>query len=246
MSATAPRAGELLAQARFSGFGERNLIVAERALARLPQRPGARVLDLGCAAGDTVAFLALARPDAHITGIDISADSVATAMGRVAEEGVGERVELRTGDYLAEAFAPFDVIVADQVLHLAAAPSGDALAGKLARDLRPGGALVAEMAYAGPYNTALIGVRRVLRRVRGERVDRLALSVARRLHSGDLDPEQLRERLVYNYVIPERLASRRWDRTLAGAGLRLDERVAMRQTSVAQPRHHLSVYVKAA
>src|SRR4051794_31052391 len=245
MPATAPRPGALLATQRFSGFGKRNRAVAERALARLPER-SVRVLDLGCAAGDTLLFLALARPEADLAGIDISADSVEVARRRLAEDGLDRRVAISAGDYLDTTFdAPFDVIVADQVLHLAAAPSDDALAAKLAGDLRPGGALVAEMPYAGPYNTALIGLRRVLRRARGPRLDRLALALARRLRSGTLDDEQLQERLVYNYVIPERLASRRWDGTLAAAGLHLDERTAMRQESPAQPRHHLSVYLKA-
>src|SRR3954468_12547580 len=117
MPATAPRPGELLAGQRFSGFGERNRTVAERALARLPEGRAVRVLDLGCAAGDTLLFLALARPEAELAGIDISPGTVELAPRRRADEALERRVTVRAGDYLETAFdAPFDVIVADQVL----------------------------------------------------------------------------------------------------------------------------------
>ena len=239
------QAQDLLASESFSGFGERNRIVVETALARAPQREGARLLDLGAGTGDTLLALAADRPDAQLEGVDVSEANVARARERIGADGSGApRIRLHAGDYLATRFGgPFDVIVADQVLHLIGGSSED-LARKLAADLVPGGVLVAEMPYAGRYNTALISLRRVLRRLRGPALDRAAVALARRLYSGRFSDDEIRERIVYNYVIPARLCSTEWDRLLGAHGLQLAQRTAMRHESVAQPRHHLSVYVK--
>ncbi len=52
----------------------------DRALARNPPRPGARVVDLGCGFGDTTAALArLVGPSGHVVGIDAAPRFIAAA-----------------------------------------------------------------------------------------------------------------------------------------------------------------------
>jgi SAM-dependent methyltransferase len=54
-------------------------------LAAIGAEPGKRIIDIGCGAGELSIALATARPDAEITGIDISADLVDAARGRMAD-----------------------------------------------------------------------------------------------------------------------------------------------------------------
>jgi trans-aconitate 2-methyltransferase len=179
-----------------------------------------------------------------VTAVDLSSASLEAAKRRREHDPAGERVELRHGDYLAlDLGAPFDLIVANQSLHLIADPAGR-LVSKLAADLAEDGLLVVDMPYSGPYNAVTIAIRRALARLRGPRLDAAALRVARAVHRGSVPVEQLRERLVYLYVVPERLAGKAFDSQLERAGLDLIDRRPMRHASPAQPRHHLSVYRK--
>jgi SAM-dependent methyltransferase len=51
-------------------------------LAAIAAEPGSRVLDIGCGAGEVSIAVAAARPHAQVTGVDISADLIATARER--------------------------------------------------------------------------------------------------------------------------------------------------------------------
>lgn len=53
-------------------------------LAAIAQEPGARVIDVGCGAGELSIAVASARPDAQVTGVDISGELVAAASSRAA------------------------------------------------------------------------------------------------------------------------------------------------------------------
>lgn len=66
-------------------------------------------LDIGCGAGATAAALAAARPDAHVTGADLSADLLAVAEARHRHANLAFRI----GDALdtAAALAPLDLLV---------------------------------------------------------------------------------------------------------------------------------------
>jgi SAM-dependent methyltransferase len=66
-------------------------------LAAIAEQPGTRVLDIGCGAGEISLGVARARPDARVTGIDISADLVAAASQRAAETGA-QRVRFAHAD----------------------------------------------------------------------------------------------------------------------------------------------------
>ena len=66
-------------------------------------RPGIRILDLGCGTGSLVFELAAARPDASITGIDVSDANIRVAREQLAHSRHGDRVSFQQGDYLAYA-----------------------------------------------------------------------------------------------------------------------------------------------
>ncbi len=51
-------------------------------LAAIAAEPGKRVIDVGCGAGELSLAVATARPDAQVTGVDISEELVAAARGR--------------------------------------------------------------------------------------------------------------------------------------------------------------------
>jgi trans-aconitate 2-methyltransferase len=231
-------------QQSFTTHGERVERVLEEVLARTPADAAWRILDVGCADGGTLLALAEARPEASFVGIDVALPSIAAAEGMREALDTPERFSFVVGDYLATPLdGPFDLVIADQSLHLVQGDD-DALARRLAADVGPGGLLVAEMPYAGLFNRGLVGARRVLRRFRGPALDRAGLAIARRLHADDMPDEQLQERLVYLYVVPERLASDAWERRLAAHGLDRLSHVDMRHASPAQLRHDLRVYRK--
>jgi SAM-dependent methyltransferase len=104
-------------------------------------RPGMRVLDLGCGAGD-VTFVAadLVGPDGFVVGVDRSAEALARARLRAGRRGLAQ-VQFVEGDLNDPApGGPFDAIVERLVLW--AVPDPAALLRRQARVLRPGGLVV--------------------------------------------------------------------------------------------------------
>jgi SAM-dependent methyltransferase len=104
-------------------------------------RPGMRVLDLGCGAGD-VTFVAadLVGPGGCVVGVDRSPDALARARLRAGQRGLTQ-VRFVEGDIHDPApDGPFDAIVERLVLW--AVPDPAALLRKQATVLRPGGLVV--------------------------------------------------------------------------------------------------------
>jgi SAM-dependent methyltransferase len=104
-------------------------------------RPGMRVLDLGCGAGD-VAFAAagLVGPGGSVVGVDRSADALARARLRAEQRGLAQ-VRFVEGDIHDPApGGPFDAIVGRLVLW--AVPDPATLLRQQALMLRPGGLVV--------------------------------------------------------------------------------------------------------
>ena len=104
-------------------------------------RPGMRVLDLGCGAGD-VAFVAadLVGPDGFVVGVDRSPDALARARLRAGQRGLTQ-VQFVEGDINDPApGGPFDAMVERLVLWLVPDPA--ALLRRQATVLRPGGLVV--------------------------------------------------------------------------------------------------------
>lgn len=107
---------------------------------------GERVLDLGCGEGTLTAQLVEAGVD--VLGVDSDPAMVAATAAR----GVPALVADAQG--LAGVDGPFDAVVSNAVLHWVTDP--DAVAGAVARVLRPGGRLAAE--WGGHGNVAAVRV----------------------------------------------------------------------------------------
>jgi SAM-dependent methyltransferase len=104
-------------------------------------RPGMRVLDVGCGAGD-VTFVAadLVGPDGSVVGVDHSPDALARARLRAGQRGLAQ-VQFVEGDIHDPApGGPFDAIVERGALWLVPDPA--AVLRRQATVLRPGGLVV--------------------------------------------------------------------------------------------------------
>jgi len=78
---------------------------------------GQRVLEAGCGVGGALLAAAARRPGSRFVGVERDADALVLAMGNVALNGLGERVEVIAGDvdqgFRALGRAPFDAVMAN-------------------------------------------------------------------------------------------------------------------------------------
>jgi len=120
----------------------------------LRPQAGERILDLGCGTGTLTAQIA--RQGALTTGVDRSADMIATAREKYADL----RFLVADGQDLAYE-AEFDAVFSNAALHWMPR-AGDVLRG-VQRALVPGGRFVAEFGGAGCVATVIDAVTEVLR-----------------------------------------------------------------------------------
>ena len=85
--------------------------LVERALALAAEIELPRILDVGVGSGAISLALKDERPDARVTGVDVSADALALA--RENAERLGLEVELRLGDGIEVAGEGWDLVVAN-------------------------------------------------------------------------------------------------------------------------------------
>jgi release factor glutamine methyltransferase len=85
--------------------------LVERALALASEFERPRILDVGVGSGAIALALKDERPDAQVTGVDVSPDALALA--RENAERLGLEVELRQGEGAAVAAEGWDVVVAN-------------------------------------------------------------------------------------------------------------------------------------
>lgn len=85
--------------------------VVERALALVEGIEQPRILDVGVGSGAIALALKDERPDAHVTGVDVSADALALAAENAGRLGL--EVELREADGAAVAGEGWDLVVAN-------------------------------------------------------------------------------------------------------------------------------------
>ena len=67
--------------------------------AKLNLTPDVRVLDIGCGWGGLGLSLAGVQPTSRVTGVTLSKEQLAVARRRVAEQGLGDRVDFELRDY---------------------------------------------------------------------------------------------------------------------------------------------------
>jgi len=75
--------------------------------------PAVRVVDVGTGSGVIALTLALERPEASVTAVDVSREALALAGENAALHGLSERVDFLESELLAGVTGPFDVIVAN-------------------------------------------------------------------------------------------------------------------------------------
>lgn len=130
---------------------------------KLGLRPGMRLLDIGCGWG-SLSLYAAEHYGVSVVGVTLSKEQRAYVLERVAERGLGDRVEIRLQDYREIADGPFDAIVslemgehvgADQYPVFAAglqrlvSEGGRVLIQQMSRRDRPGGGAFIE-SYIAP------------------------------------------------------------------------------------------------
>jgi SAM-dependent methyltransferase len=78
---------------------------------------GASVADVGCGHGAATILMAQAFPASRFTGIDVHAESIATARARAREAGVAERVHFEVADATGYRGRGYDLIAFFDALH---------------------------------------------------------------------------------------------------------------------------------
>ena len=212
-------------------------------LARLPLRPEQRVLDLGCGSGDFALALQVRRPDLDITGIDISFHNVALARARAEPSAGQRRPTFIHADYLVFANGTFDAILADSVLHLIAGQE-EILIGKLSRDLKPGGLLIATLPIRSIGNAALMLQRRIWQHL-PRSVDTLVLGLARLMHREEAS-QALADRITYLRILPSRFLDEAFSSALSRHGLHLVSVDPWPRPSLFKPEHRMASYRRSA
>jgi 2-polyprenyl-3-methyl-5-hydroxy-6-metoxy-1,4-benzoquinol methylase len=123
------------------------VITAKKILPGLPvlserMARGGAILEVGCGTGNLLVQLAKSFPSARVVGIDIEADSIATARQRIADAGLSERAEARQGALADLPAASFDAVVMVEVLHEIGQEIRPAVVWDAARALKAGGWMV--------------------------------------------------------------------------------------------------------
>jgi cyclopropane-fatty-acyl-phospholipid synthase len=126
--------------------GAQTLEEAQRAklelvASKLELKPGMRVLDVGCGWG-SFAIHAAREHGASVTGITLSEPQAELARERVAQAGLGERVEIRVADYRELPRSSFDAIASIGMSEHVGERQIDRYAESLFELLRPDGLLL--------------------------------------------------------------------------------------------------------
>lgn len=116
---------------------------------KLGLEPGMRLLDVGCGWG-SLALHAASRYGVSVVGVTISAAQAELACSRVADAGLGERVEIRLQDYREVGDGPFDAIASVGMAEHVGHDQLPAYAARLHALLAPGGRLLNHAIARGP------------------------------------------------------------------------------------------------
>jgi trans-aconitate methyltransferase len=206
------------------------------ATSHLSEKSGLSVLEVGCATGQELSPLLAMFPSHRFTGLDISVENVREAVG------LHPGAKWVASDYMTFASAPFDLIISERSISVFQC-TDDELAAKLAKDLMPNGIAVVTLPDSCLCTTAHFMLKRVLRGFRSKLLDSLFLWLARRFRP-TMDEEALMDRLVYIYVVPLRVAGRKFYDALARQGLTLEEHYRVLRCTPIQAPHRVLVLRK--
>jgi cyclopropane-fatty-acyl-phospholipid synthase len=107
----------------------------------LGERPGMRLLDVGCGWG-SMALHAAAHHGAQVVGVTISEEQATLARERVAEAGLADQVEIRLQDYRDVDDGPYDAISSIGMFEHVGAERTSVYFGQLRELLAPTGRLL--------------------------------------------------------------------------------------------------------
>jgi trans-aconitate methyltransferase len=143
----------------------------DRFLATLPLTPAARVLDLGCGAGDLTAKVARLVPDGHVVGIDPQPSLLAEARARA---GANQSFVEAPAQHLSTALGSdrFDVIFSQSMLHWVPWADHPAILQQCRERLRAGGALRVECGGGDNVREVVTFLDDVARSIAGDRAPR--------------------------------------------------------------------------
>jgi len=130
----------------FEGDLSRPMVQAQQAKIRralreagvTPDRPGLRVLEIGCGWGG-LAEVAARDGGAHVTGVTLSSEQLAWARQRMQDAGLSDRADLRLQDYRDIQDEPFDAIVSIEMFEAVGHEYWASYFATLRRCLKPGG-----------------------------------------------------------------------------------------------------------
>ena len=105
---------------------------------RLDIKPGARLLDIACGAGQLT--IPAARKGIKVTGLDLASNLVEQAKARAAAEGLDVTVEQGDAENLPYPDASFDVVMS--LIGSMFAPRPELVASEMIRVCRPGGRVI--------------------------------------------------------------------------------------------------------
>ncbi|MFS8102923.1 cyclopropane-fatty-acyl-phospholipid synthase family protein [Lentzea alba] len=115
---------------------------------KLDLRPGMRLLDVGCGWGSMIIHAAR-EYGVHAVGVTISAQQRQHVLGRVAAEGLQDRVEVRLQDYREVGDEPFDAISTIEMGEHVGEANYPVYASTLYRLLKPEGRLLLQQMSRG-------------------------------------------------------------------------------------------------
>jgi ubiquinone/menaquinone biosynthesis C-methylase UbiE len=125
-----------------------------RTVARLlPDRSGARVLEIGCGRGDFSLWLARKYPRADVTGVDFSDDAIAMASAKLSGHNLRLRFLVDDAENLNFPAETFDYIVSCECLEHV--PHPEKMAPEMARVLKLGGEFI--LTTENYFNGMLLG-----------------------------------------------------------------------------------------
>ena len=128
---------------------------------KLDIQPGSRHLDIGCGWGSMVLYIA-EHYDCQVVGVTISKEQKAFIDARIAERGLGDKLEVRLQDYRDVPDGPFDTVSSIEMGEHVGEKNYPVYVGQIHRLLREGGRMVIQQMSrttkpgGGPFIEAFI------------------------------------------------------------------------------------------